>query len=342
MPRCRSSISMPTKTETLMARLEALLTSETPDQDALRSTTEALLTQFKRQSRQIDRLVKLSDASEEKLTKANATLSSLTRNLARFVPETVVDALMKSGYEQVAGTQRRQLTVFFSDIVDFTGMTEKLEPEQLSRLLMDYFSEMNRLCARWGGTLDQFIGDAIVIFFGAPRSKGSRSDAQNAVGMALEMQDRLKALRVKWAEDGLGPPVHVRMGLATGYATVGNFGSDSRLHYTAIGNVVNAAARIQAMADADSILADAETFALVQDSISCRKDEMVTLRGRRHPVQLYEVTKGQAARAQDFVVGSGDGFRLFLDSAVLSDRETALSLLRRAVRQIEEQDDPPA
>ena len=333
---------MPTKTETLIARLDALLASETPDQDALRTTTEALLAQFRRQSRQLDRLVKLSDASEEKLTKANTALSSLTRNLARFVPETVVDALMKSGYEQVAGTQRRQLTVFFSDIIDFTGMTEKLEPEQLSRLLMDYFSEMNRLCARWGGTLDQFIGDAIVIFFGAPRSKGSRSDAQNAVGMALEMQDRLKALRVKWAEDGLGPPVHVRMGLATGYATVGNFGSDSRLHYTAIGNVVNAAARIQAMADADSILTDADTYALIQDGISCRRGEMATLRGRRHPVQLYEVTSGQAGRAHDFVVGSGDGFRLFLDSAVLSDRETALSLLRQAVRQIEEQDDPPA
>ena len=95
---------MPTKTETLIARLEALLASETPDQDALRTTTEALLAQFRRQSRQLDRLVKLSDASEEKLTKANTALSSLTRNLARFVPETVVDALMKSGYEQVAGS----------------------------------------------------------------------------------------------------------------------------------------------------------------------------------------------------------------------------------------------
>ena len=333
---------MPTKTDKLIARLEALLSAETPDQQALREASEALLQQFNRQSRQLDRLVKLSDASEEKLTKTNTTLSALTRNLARFVPETVVDALMKSGDEQLAGTERRQLTVFFSDIVGFTGMTEQLEPEQLSRLLMDYFSEMNRLCARWGGTLDQFIGDAVVIFFGAPRSKGAQADARNAVGMALEMQDRLAALRVKWAEEGLTPPLHVRMGLATGFATVGNFGSDSRLHYTAIGNAVNAAARIQGLAETDSILIDADTQALVQDSLSCVTRDTVTLRGRQHPVQLYEVTGDQAQRAHDFIVGSGDGFRLFLDSAVLSDRQTALSLLREAVRQIEEQDDPSA
>ena len=333
---------MPSKTETMIARLEALLTAQTPDQEALRDCAAALLDQFRRQSRQIDRLVKLSDANEEKLTSTNATLSSLTRNLARFVPETVVDSLMKSGGEQLAGTERRQLTVFFSDIVGFTSMTEQLEPEQLSTLLMDYFSEMNRLCARWGGTLDQFIGDAIVIFFGAPKSKGAQTDACNAAGMALEMQARLQALRVKWADEGLSPPLHVRMGLATGYATVGNFGSDSRLHYTAIGNAVNSAARIQALAPSDGILIDADTQALVQDSLSCQRGETVTLRGRKHPVQLYEVTAGQSERANDFVVGSGDGFRLFLDSAVLSDKQKALSLLREAVRQIEEQDDPPA
>lgn len=333
---------MPIKPDRLIARLEALLSAEAPDQEALRETSQALVQQFSKQSRQLDRLVKLSDANEEKLTKTNAALSSLTRNLARFVPETVVDALMKSGDEQLAGTERRQLTVFFSDIVGFTGMTEQLEPEQLSKLLMDYFSEMNRLCARWGGTLDQFIGDAIVIFFGAPRSKGAQADARNAVGMALEMQKRLASLRVKWAEEGLSPPLHVRMGLATGFATVGNFGSDSRLHYTAIGNAVNAAARIQALADKDSILIDADTQALVQDNLSCVTRDTVTLRGRQHPVQLYEVTGDQSQRAHDFIVGSSDGFRLFLDSAVLSDRQAALSLLREAVRQIEEQDDPPA
>ena len=148
---------MSNKIDLIIARLEALLSSETPDPDALRETAEALLTQFHRQSRQLDRLVKLSDANAEKLTKSNTALSSLTRNLARFVPETVVDALMKSGDEQLAGTQRRQLTVFFSDIVDFTGMTEKLEPEQLARLMMDYFSEMNRLCARWGARLTNLL-----------------------------------------------------------------------------------------------------------------------------------------------------------------------------------------
>lgn len=333
---------MSSKTESLIARLEALLGADTPDPDALHTAVTALLKQFQRQSRQLDRLVRLSDATAEKLTKSNGQLSALTRNLARFVPETVVDSLMKSGDEQLAGTSRRQLTVFFSDIVGFTGMTEQLEPEQLSHLLMDYFSEMNRLCARWGGTLDQFIGDAILVFFGAPKSKGPQSDARNAVGMAIEMQARLKALRVKWADEGLHPPLHVRMGLATGYATVGNFGSESRLHYTAIGNAVNAASRIQDMAPPDGILIDSDTNALVQDVVSCQRRDTVTLRGKNHPVQLFEVAAGQEMRAHEFVVGSGDGFRIFLDSAVLSDKQQALDLLKQAIRQLEDDTDEHA
>ena len=333
---------MPNKADNLIARLEALVSAETPNRDALRTTADALLKQFQRQSRQLDRLVRLSDATAEKLTKSNNQLSALTRNLARFVPETVVDSLMKSGDEQLAGTKRRQLTVFFSDIVGFTGMTEQLEPEELSQLLMDYFSEMNKLCARWGGTLDQFIGDAILIFFGAPKSKGGQSDARNAVGMAIEMQARLKALRVKWADEGLDPPLHVRMGLATGYATVGNFGSETRLHYTAIGNAVNAASRIQDLAPPDGILIDSDTNALVQDEVSCQRRDAVTLRGQKHPVQLFEVTAGQETRSHEFVVGSSDGFRIFLDSAVLSDRQQALELLKQAIRQLEDDTDEPA
>ena len=157
--------------------------------------------------------------------------------------------------------------------------------------------------------------------------------------MALEMQ-ALETLRVKWADEGLSPPLHVRMGLATGYATVGNLDLTAACT-TAIGNAVNSAARIQALAPATASDRRRYPGSRSGQPVMPARRHGHPARTQAHPVQL-EVTAGQSARANDFVVGSGDGFRLFLDSAVLSDKQKALSLLREAVRQIEEQDDPPA
>ena len=145
---------------------------------------------------------KLSDNSEAKLTQANATMQKLLRNLSRFVPDAVVNVLMQDGAEQLPTNSRQKITVFFSDIVGFTTITDRLEPERLAPMMTEYFTEMAEICTKWGGTLDQFIGDAIVIFFGAPASKGDELDAVNAVGMAQDMQEKLKTLRAKWASDG--------------------------------------------------------------------------------------------------------------------------------------------
>ena len=153
---------MSQQSDKAVATLKSLLGEGNSEQ--LRSAAQQLLGRHERQSRQISRLVKLADATTERLMATNETLTTLTENLSRFVPKTVVDRLMDPNEQQIAKKDRREITVFFSDIVGFTSMTEQLEPEQLSTLLVDYFSEMNRLCERWGGTLDQFIGDAIVIF----------------------------------------------------------------------------------------------------------------------------------------------------------------------------------
>ena len=122
-------------------------------------------------ARQTEALVKLSDATEAKLTQTNDALESLAQNLSRYVPQTVVDLLLDDHTEDdFSRSSRRDITAFFSDVVGFTSMAERLEPEQLSELLSDYFTEMSRIVERWGGTLDQFI-DAIVVFFGAPSTK---------------------------------------------------------------------------------------------------------------------------------------------------------------------------
>ena len=328
---------MATPTDKTTADIKALVAAlvAAGDPASLATAAKQLIAQVEKQSRQLNRLVKLSDATEERLMKTNGKLGLLTANLSRFVPPTVVDRLMVAEDLQIGRKDRRELTVFFSDIVGFTAMTEQMEPEHLSSLLVDYFSEMNRLCERWGVTLDQFIGDAIVIFFGAPESQGSEADARLAVGMALEMQDRLCSLRVKWADLGHSIPLHVRIGLATGYATVGNFGSDRRMHYTAIGNAVNEAARIQSLCEPGKVYIGEDTYMQVRDSFSTTVRDKVRLRGQQKRVQLYEVNLTQGQRTDDLIIGSGDGYRVFVDFEILANNEAALTLLKKAVEQLE-------
>ena len=112
----------------------------------------------------MNRLIKLSDANAERLNNSNTALDRLSKNLSRFVPQKIADGLKADNNTDVQQVKRAELTVFFSDIVGFTQMSERLEPEQLAQLMGAYFAEMTEICNRWGGTLDQFIGDAIVIF----------------------------------------------------------------------------------------------------------------------------------------------------------------------------------
>lgn len=329
---------MSQQSDKAVATLKSVLSEGNVEQ--MRGAAQTLLGQYERQSRQLGRLVKLADAKTERLMATNETLTTLTGNLSRFIPKTVVDRLINPDDQKITRKDRREITVFFSDIVGFTSMTEQLEPEQLSTLLADYFSEMNQLCERWGGTLDQFIGDAIVIFFGAPETKGAEIDAQNAVGMALEMQEHLHALRVKWSDMGLSIPLHVRVGIATGYATVGNFGSDRRMHYTAIGNGVNEAARIQSLCTPDRVYVGADTYLPVRDSFSARLREITTLKGQKTPTKLYEINPSQRQRTPDLIDGSGDGFRIFVDTDIIEDRQVALRLLKKAVAQLESYEEP--
>ena len=324
---------MTAKTDKIAADLQEIITAN--DHDRLAKAAMALHAKYQRQTRQLDRLIRLSDANAEKLVKTNERLATLTANLSRFVPKTVVDKLQAPDSPRIAHKERRELTVFFSDIVGFTGMTERMEPEDLASLLVDYFTEMTRVCERWGGTLDQFIGDAILIFFGAPESVGREEDAKKAVGMALEMQEKLATLRTKWIQDGHKMPLHVRMGISTGFATVGNFGSDRRMHYTAIGNAVNEAARIQGLCAPDSLLIGAGTYLQVRDSYVTKAREEVRLRGQQQPVYLYEVEPHQLRHAPEFITGSGDGYRIFVAADAVSDSQDALNLLKEAIRHLE-------
>ena len=320
-----------------IAQAEALL-ARLDDQDPIAITLKTMMTEAQQSQKRLDRLIKRADATEENLFKTNKTLETITKSLMRFVPQTVVDVLMKGGadVEQVAEIRRRNLTVFFSDIKGFSTIASRHEPETMARLLMDYFTAMSEICNKYGGTLDQFIGDAMVIFFGDPKSNGARQDAIAAVEMALDMQDSLKGLRAKWKAEGITANIHVRMGISTGYCHVGNFGSLTRLHYTAIGNAVNEAARLETLAEPDTIIISADTNALVSEAIKTDGIGPADLKGRDHPVELFRVTERRDIQLNQVISVSGDGFNILVDKTFLQDKDAAVAALLDAADQIKQ------
>lgn len=210
--------------------------------------------------------------------------------IRRYVPAQVADAILENK-SQVAGPyERRKLTIFFSDIVGFTEMSEELEPEDLSRVLNDYFSEMTDIANRFGGTIDELSGDAILIFFGAPSATNDTEHASSAVAMALQMQAKMVGLNDDWASAGIPVELQIRTGINTGVVTVGTFGSEQRQKYAALGKHVNLAARIQSQCEPGKVLISYSTWLLVKQCFSCRAVGEQEFKGITKPVKLYEVS----------------------------------------------------
>ena len=188
------------------------------------------------------------------------------------------------------GSTRKKLTVFFSDIVGFTKATDDLEPEDLSFIINTYLNKMSEITMKHGGTLDKFIGDGILAFFGDPETRGVKQDAIACLNMAMEMKDVMTELKERWRNSGLDFPFEVRVGIATGYCTVGNFGSESRMDYTILGRTVNLASRLESIAQPGTILVSHETQTLIADSYECIAQEPVELKGFDKPINTYTVT----------------------------------------------------
>jgi class 3 adenylate cyclase len=213
--------------------------------------------------------------------------------IRRYVPEQVADAVLSGAPEAIERHERRKLTIFFSDLVGFTDLSEELEPEDLAAVLHDYFTEMDAIARKHGGTVDDLVGDAILVFFGAPERTDDRDQALRAVRMAVEMQAAMGPLNERWASVGIPETLRVRMGVNTGVATVGNFGSEDRTKYTALGKQVNIAARIQAQCEPGKVLIGHPTWLLIRDDIPCTAKGELTLKGLHKPMPAYEVVPSQ-------------------------------------------------
>ena len=178
----------------------------------------------------------------------------LSTKLSKYLSPQVYSSIFTGQRSVEIASNRKKLTVFFSDIVDFTATTDDLESEELTALLNRYLTEMSKIALEHGATIDKYIGDAILLFFGDPETKGIKEDAIACVSMAIAMQRRMRELQSEWRDAGLEKPFQLRIGISTGYCTVGNFGSDDRMDYTIIGNEVNLASRLQSHAEPGGIL----------------------------------------------------------------------------------------
>jgi PAS domain S-box-containing protein len=237
------------------------------------------------------------EAANSELAEKNQQLEALSAKLAKYLSRQVYDSIFEGRTEVRVESYRKLLTVFFSDIQGFTDLTDMMEAESLSDLLNEYLGEMSAIASDYGGTVDKFIGDGIMIFFGDPESRGATEDALACAEMALAMRRRTTELCSSWLDKGVQQPLHVRIGINTGYCTVGNFGSEDRLDYTIVGGQVNAAARLEATAAPDQILVSHQTWALIKERIECKPIGEIRVKGIAHPLLTYEVCAEKSADA---------------------------------------------
>ena len=212
----------------------------------------------------------------------------LSNQLSRYAPLQLWQSIMRGETEAKLEYKRKKITVFFSDIQGFTELSETLIPDDLAFVLNDYLSHMTEIAKQYGATIDKFMGDAILIFFGDPDSQGVEQDAKNCLDMALAMRQQMKFLRARWEQMGYAP-LHIRMGVSTGYCHVGNYGAVHRMAYTIVGRDANLAARLQNAAEIDEILISDDTHKLVKNSYLCAPKEPMELKGIHDLVKTWQV-----------------------------------------------------
>ena len=271
------------------------------------------------------------DAKAEALTKSEE-VAKISNQLAKYLSPQIHEQIFSGKQSAEVKSNRKKLTVFFSDIVNFTDISDELESEEMTNLLNFYLNEMSQIALKFGGTIDKFIGDALMIFFGDPETKGPQEDAKQCIQMALEMQDLMTQLSDYWSKNySLKKELKIRIGINTGFCTVGNFGSLDRIDYTAIGSTVNLASRLESMSDPGSILVSEDTFALVNNFFSFEKPKEVKVKGFLRSIKCYKLQKEDTSKEDIFSI-SGKGFQISINKklihkSIISDLKNKLDNL---------------
>ena len=229
------------------------------------------------------------DHRTKELSVANRKLHNVQKHISKYIDPNVTKKIIEGEFTAELSYSRTKLTMFFSDIKDFTQFTDSSDPEEVAKLLNEYLGEMAQIVRAWGGTISQFAGDGIYAIFGAPDSKGEQGDGFSCVRMAIEMQDKMKSLRAKWWNQGVQLPFEIRCGIHTGIANVGNYGSEGFMEYSAIGLNANLASRLEQVCKPGEIYISHATWALVKDKIHCEKVGTIEVKGFHDPIHTYRV-----------------------------------------------------
>ena len=253
-----------------------------------------------RQGRTLEHAQKEIRAEQEKTAR-------LAANLSKYLSPQVWESIFSGKQSVQLETKRKKLTVFFSDIRGFSELAEEMEAEALTDLLNNYLDEMSRIALQYGGTIDKFIGDCVMIFFGDPVSQGAKQDAQAAVAMAVAMRKHMKVLRQQWRSKGITRPLEIRM-------------------------------RLESAADPGEILIPHETFSLVKDLVMCRDKGQESVKGFSRPVQIYQVVglRRDLGAAPTFEEHEKPGFSMYLDTNGIRnyDKDEIIKSLELAARKL--------
>ncbi|HAU29958.1 MAG TPA: hypothetical protein DCW68_07635 [Rhodospirillaceae bacterium] len=272
------------------------------------------------------------------LQEKNRYLENLSDKISKYLSPQIYNSIFSGNRDVKVGAQRKKLSILFCDIVGFTASSDSMEAEELSTIINTYFQEMTKIALLHGATIDKYMGDAIMLFYGDPESRGAREDAIAAVHTAIAMQKRLAEMRMEWRDKGMERPFHMRVGINTGYCTVGNFGSEERMDYTLIGSEVNLASRLQSTAQPGDIVLSYETYALVKDLVLGEAQDPISVKGFAQPVQTYRVIGfyGEIDMSQTTIHEQRDNFAITVDLEKISetDKAYAISTLETALHRL--------
>ena len=296
--------------------------------------------ELKNHQKQLAEKAQQLETLNQEVSLKNEQLQGLSNKLAKYLSRQVYTNIFEGKRDVKIESYRKKLTIFFSDIEGFTELTERVESEVLTNVLNKYLNEMSKIALEHGGTIDKYIGDAIMIFFGDPESLGEKEDAVACVKMAIEMNKRLQEMRREWDVLGISTPLRIRMGVNTGFCTVGNFGSEERLDYTIVGGAVNLANRLESASETDEILISEDTFSLVKDVIKCKARGQIEVKGFAYPVNTYVVVGevDKLKEQEEELTAQLNGFNLSInyDKLNYSDKMYAKELLIKAMSKLED------
>ena len=275
---------------------------------------------------ELERQKGIVQAAKEEAEKQQQLLQKASDRLSKYLSPQICEQIF-SDVEFDTGTGRKKLTIFFSDIVNFTSITESMEAEELSGFLNFYLTNMCEIALKYGGTIDKFIGDSVMIFFGDPQSKGPEQDALACCNMGLEMLAFVEKNEELFKEQFNFPEkLEIRIGVHSGVCSVGNFGSDQRLDYTVIGRAVNVAARLEQAAPKNSMLFSNSTKSLLGDTFQVSDSIEVKAKGIDRPIIGYILTNQISKRS--LVTVNEEGISLKFDPSIVDKKEVDKFLLK--------------